>query len=162
MYSPPYTSIRRPGPAGEVVVVDPSAPRVLVVEDSDALRASAVRTLMARGYAVTEACHGQQALQMIDRATEPFDVVVTDVSMPVMSGYKLGRRLAQCCPGLPVVYASSAPSEALVRCGMPPGFAAFLRKPYLPEDLIREVAAAIPADQASRHSASDAQVSSRP
>jgi CheY-like chemotaxis protein len=99
---------------------------------------------------------------MIDRATEPFDVVVTDVSMPVMSGYKLGRRLAQCCPGLPVVYASSARSEALLRCGMPPGFAAFLRKPYLPEDLIREVAAAIPADQASRHSASDAQISSRP
>ena len=162
MYSPRYTSIRRPGPPAEVVVVDPSAPRVLVVEDSDALRASAVRTLTARGYAVTEACHGQQALQMIDRATEPFDVVVTDVSMPVMSGYKLGRRLAQCCPGLPVVYASSAPSEALVRCGMPPGVAAFLRKPYLPEDLIREVAAAIPADQASRHSASDAQISSRP
>jgi two-component system cell cycle sensor histidine kinase/response regulator CckA len=143
MYSPPYTPLRKPSPAVSAVPVDPTAPRVLLVEDSDALRASAVRTLTAGGYAVTEACHGQQALQMIDRATEPFDVVVTDVSMPVMSGYKLGRRLAQCCPGLPVVYASSAPSEALLRCGMPPGSAAFLRKPYLPEDLIREVAAAI-------------------
>lgn len=124
---------------------DPTAPRILVVEDSDALRASAVRTLSAEGYAVTEARHGQDALQVIERTEQPFDVVVTDVSMPVMSGYKLGRRLAECRPGLPVVYMSSAPSAALLQCGLPPGPIPFLQKPFLPADLVHEVAALIPA-----------------
>ena len=145
MYSRTHTPIRQASPSGGAVVADPTAPRVLVVDDSDALRASAVRTLTDQGYAVSEARHGQHALQVIDHAAEPFDVVVTDVSMPVMSGYKLGRRLAASRPGLPIVYMSSAPSAALLRCGMPPGPTPFLRKPYLPEELIREVAAVIPA-----------------
>ena len=123
----------------------PSGPRILLVEDTDALRAAAVRTLAAEGYAVTEARHGHDALQVLELATEPFDVVVTDVSMPVMSGYKLGRRLAESRPGLPVVYMSNAPREMLVRCGLPPGPTPFLRKPFRPEDLVREVAALIPA-----------------
>ena len=93
---------------------------------------------------MTEARPGQDALDVMERATEPFAVVVTDVSMPVMSGYKLGRRLAECRPGLPVVYMSSAPREMLLRCGLPPGPTTFLRKPFRPEDLLREVAALIP------------------
>lgn len=125
------------------VMTDLPAHRILVVEDTDALRASAVRILCAEGYVVTEARHGADALQVIERAAEPFDVVVTDVTMPVMSGYKLGRLLAKCRPGLPVLYMSSAPSEALVRCGLPPGPTPFLRKPFLPNELVREVAALI-------------------
>lgn len=121
------------------------APRILVVEDTDSLRLSAVRALRAEGYVVVEARHGQDALRVIERAAEPFDVVVTDVSMPVMSGYKLGRRLAESRPGLPVVYMSNAPREMLIRCGLPPGPTPFLRKPFRPEDLVREVAALIPA-----------------
>jgi CheY-like chemotaxis protein len=125
--------------------VDPNAPRILVVEDTDSLRASAVRILTAEGYAVTEARHGQDALQTIDRAAEPFHVVVTDISMPVMSGYKLGRRLAERHPELPVVYMSSAASEKVVRSGLTHGPTQFLRKPFRPEDLVREVAALLPA-----------------
>ena len=147
MYSPIHPPIPRPSPSEKTPAVDPTAPRILVVEDTDALRASAVRTLVAHGYAVTEARHGQHALQVIGRAAEPFDVVVTDVSMPVMSGYKLGRRLAQEHPGLPVVYMSSSPSEALLCCDLAPGRVPFLRKPYLPAVLIREVAAVIPASR---------------
>jgi CheY-like chemotaxis protein len=143
MYSVNHPT-RLAGAADSNGAPDPTAPRILVVEDTDALRASAVRALSAEGYAVTEARHGQDALQVIEHAAEPFDVVVTDVSMPVMSGYKLGRRLAESRPGLPVVYMSSAPSATLIRCGLPPGPTPFLRKPFLPGDLVREVAALIP------------------
>jgi CheY-like chemotaxis protein len=145
MYSPNRRTDPKTPPEDERVAPQPTGPRILVVEDTDALRASAVGTLSAEGYAVTEARHGLDALQVLERASEPFDLVVTDVSMPVMSGYKLGRRLAESRPELPVVYMSSAPSEVLVRCGLPPGPTPFLRKPFLPADLVREVAAAIPA-----------------
>lgn len=139
---PPHPT-HRVDPPDSGVTADLPAPRILVVEDTDALRVSAVRTLCAEGYIVTEARHGEAALQVIERAAEPFDVVVTDVTMPVMSGYKLGRLLAKYRPSLPVLYMSSPPSAALVRCGLPPGPTPFLRKPFLPEELVREVAALI-------------------
>jgi CheY-like chemotaxis protein len=138
---PHPTHLIDPIDGGVATDVPPS--RILVVEDTDALRVSAVRILCAEGYIVTEARHGADAMQLIERAVEPFDVVVTDVSMPVMTGYKLGRLLAKCRPGLPVLYMSSAPSAALVRCGLPAGPTPFLRKPFLPKELIREVAALI-------------------
>jgi len=140
-FAPSPTHLVDPPYSG--VTADLPAPRILVVEDTDALRVSAVRILCAEGYIVTEARHGQDALQVIERAAEPFDVVVTDVTMPVMSGYKLGRVLAQRRPGLPVLYMSSAPSAALVSCGLPPGPTPFLRKPFRPDELVREVAALI-------------------
>jgi two-component system, cell cycle sensor histidine kinase and response regulator CckA len=119
--------------------LDPTAQRILVVEDSDSLRAVAVRTLSAGGYAVAEARHGEDALRVIEQNAEPFDLVVTEMIMPVMSGYKLGRRLAKQRPELPVLYVSAAANEALVRSGPPSGRPQFLPKPFLQEDLMRQV-----------------------
>ena len=88
---------------------------------------------------MAEARHGEDALRVIEQTAEPFDLVVTEMIMPVMSGYKLGRRLARQRPGLPVLYMSAAANETLVRSGPPSGRPQFLRKPFLPEDLVRQV-----------------------
>jgi CheY-like chemotaxis protein len=126
-----------PGSSSATVAVaellDPTMQRILIVEDSDCLRAVAVRTLSARGYAVAEARHGEDALRVIEETAEPFDLVVTEMMMPVMSGYKLGRRLSRQRPGLPVLYISAGASESLASSGQ------FLQKPFLPEDLVRHV-----------------------
>ena len=119
--------------------VDPAAQRILVVEASDSLRALAVRTLSAGGYAVAEARHGEDALRVIEQSTRPFDLVVTEMVMPVMSGYKLGRRLARQRPGLPGLYMSAAANQALVRSDPPSARTQFLSKPFLPQDLVRQV-----------------------
>jgi len=126
-------------PAASAATLDPTAQRILVVEASDSLRAVAVRTLSAGGYAVAEARHGEHALRVIDQNADPFDLVVTEMVMPVMSGYKLGRRLARERPELPVLYMSAAANERLVRSGPPSGRPQFLPKPFLPEDLVRQV-----------------------
>lgn len=77
---------------------------------------------------------------MIDQNAEPFDLVVTEMVMPVMSGYKLGRRLARQRPELPVLYMSAAANETLVRSGPPSeDRPRFLPKPFLPQDLVRQV-----------------------
>jgi CheY-like chemotaxis protein len=144
VYFSPRRATHTADPTPVLPPPDPAAPRVLVVEDTDTIRTATVRALSAEGYVVTEARHGLDALQVIEVAEAPFDVVITDVSMPVMSGYKLGRRLAEGFPDLPVMYMSSAPSEVLVRCGLPSGPIPFLRKPFSPGDLIRAVAALIP------------------
>jgi two-component system, cell cycle sensor histidine kinase and response regulator CckA len=126
-------------PPAAGATLDPTAQRILIVEDSDCLRAVAVRTLSDRGYAVAEARHGEDALRVIEQTAEPFDLVVTEMMMPVMSGYKLGRRLARQRPALPVLYMSAARNENLVRYGPPSGQTQFLRKPFLPDDLVRQV-----------------------
>jgi two-component system, cell cycle sensor histidine kinase and response regulator CckA len=127
-------------PADSAATTDPGAQRILVVEDSDRLRAEAVRTLSAEGYAVAEARHGEAALRMIQQASAPFDLVVTDVTMPVMSGYKLGRSLARMRPRLPVLYLSTA-RDGQMHFGEPADPALFLHKPFLPKDLILRVTA---------------------
>lgn len=130
-------------PAAGAATPDPTAQRILIVGDSDHLRAGAVRTLSARGYAVAQARHGEDALRVIEQTAEPFDLVVTEMMMPVMSGYKLGRCLARQQPGLPVLYLSAAVRETLVRSGQPSGRTQFLQKPFVPEDLLRQVTEAL-------------------
>jgi CheY-like chemotaxis protein len=88
---------------------------------------------------VAEARHGEDALRVIEETAEPFDLVVTEMMMPVMSGYKLGRRLARQRPGLPVLYVSAAVNETLVPLGPASGRTQFLRKPFVPDDLVRQV-----------------------
>jgi CheY-like chemotaxis protein len=128
-----------PAATAAATTLDPMAQRILIVEDSDRLRAVAVSTLSARGYAVAEARHGEDALRVIEQTAKPFDLVVTAMMMPVMSGYKLGRRLARQRPELPVLYMSAAASETMARYGPPSGRTQFLRKPFLPADLVRQV-----------------------
>jgi two-component system, cell cycle sensor histidine kinase and response regulator CckA len=118
---------------------DRRAQRVLIVEDSDCLRAVAVRVLTAGGYAVAEARHGEDALRVIEQTAARFDLVVTEMIMPVMSGYKLGRRLARQHPGLPVLYLSASVNRTLVSRGPASDGTHILQKPFLPEDLVRQV-----------------------
>jgi DNA-binding response OmpR family regulator len=134
-------SVSPPANSPGAVSLDPTAQRILMVEDSDCLRAESVRTLSAQGYAVAEARHGEDALRVIEQAAAPFDLVVTNVSMPVMSGYKLGRRLAKQRPLLPVLYMSATGSETLVGSGQPLDRTLFLQKPFLPAALVRKVTA---------------------
>ena len=89
---------------------------------------------------MSEAWHGAEALQLIEQAEEPFELVVTDVVMPVTSGYKLGRRPAEQRPGLAVLYMSGYPTGEMLRCGLPPIPTPFLRKPVLPDELVLKVA----------------------
>ena len=135
----PRRSVNPPAAGAGAATLDPTAQRILVVEDSDSLRAVAVRTLSAGGYAVAEARHGEDALRVIDQNAEPFDLVVTEMIMPVMSGYKLGRRLARQHPGLPVLYMAASVNRALGPRGPTSDGTHILQKPFRPEDLVRQV-----------------------
>ena len=68
-------------------------------------------------------------------APEEFDLVVTDVRMPQMDGWQLGRRVREEWPGLPVLYISGYDVHQSA-----PGPHAFLRKPFEADDLLRRVA----------------------
>jgi two-component system, cell cycle sensor histidine kinase and response regulator CckA len=112
---------------------------VLVVDDEQGLRELVCRTLQAEGYHTLEAGHGAEALQVMEAAPAPVDLVVTDVVMPGMDGRELGRRLSQRWPDLPILYISAYDVNDIFRRGSPRSSAPFLQKPFPMEGLVTTV-----------------------
>ena len=112
---------------------------ILLVEDDEQVRHQVARGLEEEGYRVVEAANGVDALEAARRADGTLDLVVTDVSMPVMSGRELARRLAEIRPGLPVLFISGYPGTDVVQRGLLDAGRPFIEKPFTPEGLAEKV-----------------------
>lgn len=66
--------------------------QILIVDDDDMLRDTLEEVLLAKGYAVATAANGQTALELLRE--HAFDVVVTDLNMPGMTGIELLERIS--------------------------------------------------------------------
>ena len=77
------------------------AGRLLVVDDEQMVRSVTAKLLRLKGYTVKEADGGPRALDLL--AEHPFDLVVTDLGMPEMSGSELAYRIRQHHPDLPIL-----------------------------------------------------------
>ena len=94
------------------------------------------------GFRVIEAATGEAALAHL--ALDAIDLLFTDVRLPgAIDGWRVARRARELHPGLPVIYASGFPGDAL---DVVPG-ARFVAKPYRPTaivDVARELGVARP------------------
>ncbi|HUR93286.1 MAG TPA: response regulator [Gemmatimonadales bacterium] len=124
---------------------DPGRPRVLIAEDDPVVRSLIVRLLEEDGYTVVSARHGAEALETA-LATESIDLLITDVRMPVMDGWELGRQLRRRWPALPVLYISGFDDELTRGSGAASARGAFLRKPFDLAELSRQVARLLDAE----------------
>jgi two-component system cell cycle response regulator DivK len=113
--------------------------RVLLVDDYPDARDMYSEYLEYSGYEVIQAANGMEALQ---RAVDDKpDIILMDLSLPVMDGWEATRRLKadERTAGIPVValtgHALAGISEGAKRAGCD----AFVTKPCLPEDLVKEV-----------------------
>jgi CheY-like chemotaxis protein len=86
-----------------------SVKHILVVDDEEAVGYVFERYLAIKGYRVSVAYSGAQALEAFE-ADRP-DLVITDYKMPVMNGDELLRRLRTIEPGLPAVMISANPID---------------------------------------------------
>jgi two-component system NtrC family sensor kinase len=130
----------RPHPAPRIdSVPGPKPQRVLVAEDDPAVRTMLQRLLRDAGFEVRTAKHGDEALGMALRTSGEFDLVVTDVRMPVMDGLELARRLRERWPGLPVLYISGYDVELSAGSLRAGSRDSLLRKPFDLDELLREV-----------------------
>ncbi|HLA63506.1 MAG TPA: response regulator, partial [Rhodothermales bacterium] len=78
--------------------------RLLVVDDEPMVRTVTTKLLRLKGHDVVEAVSGMAALSLVDDPTTPgFDLVITDLSMPEMSGRELAQQIRQRYPALPVL-----------------------------------------------------------
>jgi CheY-like chemotaxis protein len=109
--------------------------RVLLVEDQDSLRRLFQRVLRAQGYAVRGVRDAASAIRLIAEKGEDFDLLLTDVVMPGMSGLELAERVNRLLPEARVLFVSGHLEHPSLRSGTPPAGASLLRKPVSPADL---------------------------
>jgi two-component system, cell cycle sensor histidine kinase and response regulator CckA len=87
-------------------LVDDDTPTVLVVDDETDVRSLIAEILRGSGYHVVVAADGDAAIAILERATRPVDLLVTDVVMPVMSGTDLAARVTSSSPTTRVLFVS--------------------------------------------------------
>ena len=112
---------------------------VLVVEDEPGVLAVTARGLRELGYTVLNAGDPTAAIAIAEGRQAPFDILLTDVVMPGMSGRELADRLIGLRPGLPVLFMSGYAPEKVFGEGLLDEGTPFLHKPFSREDLASRV-----------------------
>ncbi len=115
-------------------------PRVLLVEDNVANRRTMARALTQHGFDVGQASDGSEALEML--VNESFDVVVSDVRMPRLSGVQLLQAIREHDLELPVILITGAPDPEIEAAAIKLGVIAYLAKPVANEKLVAAVSRA--------------------
>ncbi len=77
--------------------------RILIAEDEDTLRELCARALATDGHEVKTACGGGDALDVIVREEGQFDLLLTDIRMPIMDGIALALSAARDYPALTIL-----------------------------------------------------------
>jgi CheY-like chemotaxis protein len=112
-------------------------PSILLVDDSSALRQLTAQSLRQHGFAVTCAASGAEALAIIEKAPQDFDVIVTDFAMPLVSGVEVirfARNLRSEWPAI-IITGYADPDAIIDR----PADVPLLNKPFHERDLIENI-----------------------
>ena len=104
------------------------------------MRAVVVRLLTRAGYSVVAAVDGAAALELVSH--EPFDVLVSDVVMPTMTGPELAREVLLRFPSTGIVLVSGYTAESLELNALIERGAQFVGKPFSATELLDAVARA--------------------
>jgi signal transduction histidine kinase len=114
------------------------AARVLLVEDQLDLRSAIADALLAEGHQVVAVEGADAAIAMLEQTTSPFDVLLTDLVMPRMSGRELGEVVHARWPQVRLLFMSGYDREQLADVSRDL-HAAVLRKPFSIGELMRRI-----------------------
>jgi PAS domain S-box-containing protein len=111
--------------------------KILVVEDEVLIRLDTVEQLQDEGHAVVDAGSAEEALVLI--RSERFDILLTDLGLPGMSGAALAERVRETYPDIGVIFATGNADMPAITAGPKP---ILLQKPYDNSSLLRAVGSA--------------------
>ena len=145
-HTPPPPAARRPA-AGQTGTSGrpergrrPDGSRVVLLADDDPVVRQVVRLLIElQGDTVIEAEDGAQAVSLAAAHEGPLHLFLTDVMMPGLTGPQACERIRQQRPDLPTLFISGYFPEAVFPNHKLPPRAAFLSKPFLPDELAEVV-----------------------
>jgi DNA-binding NtrC family response regulator len=111
--------------------------RILIVDDDAIVLESCLRVLEPEGHVVEAVPSADEALSRLSGG--PCDLLLVDVKMPVRDGFSLMSEVARRWPALPVIVMSGYPTEETIGQGMAMGAAAFVPKPFSPDELLETI-----------------------
>ena len=132
----------------EAIKVDMDKPviggteRILFVDDEPALVKMAIRTLFLLGYQASGADGSMEALDLFRAEPQSFDLVITDMTLPKMTGIDLSREILKIRPDIPIILCSGIKEPGTEAEVKSLGIKAYLTKPLTRRELslaIREV-----------------------
>ena len=117
--------------------------RVLLVEDDKNLSFILKSSLeqMIGGYEVITASNGKDGLELLSQRV--FDVIVSDVEMPVMDGRTMVQQIRKHYPSLPILFITGLTTARDVINGYQSGVDFYIKKPFLPEELNAHIQAVL-------------------
>lgn len=120
--------------------------RVLLVEDDAVLRVAFERTLRNAGFQATSAADGAVAAREL---AVPFDVIISDIGLPGLSGIELLEKVRATDLDVPVILMTGDPSVETAAAAVEQGAFLYLLKPVTPEKLLGAITRALAAGRLS-------------
>ena len=117
--------------------------RILIAEDEDAIRALVGRALNQDGHEVVLAADGGEALDVLASEGGRFDLLLTDIKMPVMDGIALALATARDHPEIVILLMTGFADQRERAHGLDALIHDVLSKPFSLADLRQSVSAAI-------------------
>ncbi len=111
---------------------------ILVADDEPTVRRLTAAVLRGQGYAVLEAEDGQQAVDVFTRELAKIDLVLLDLTMPVLSGQDAFRQMRRLSPGVRVMFSSGYAAEQ-VTDDERQEILGFVKKPFRPKELVEQI-----------------------
>ena len=115
--------------------------RILLADDDDNVRGLSRRLLALQGWDVVATCNGREAVDAWPEEGTPFDLVILDMNMPVMSGLAAYEELRRQHPEMVVLFVSGSLQDLDERGLILKGRIPFLAKPFTPQQLVATAAA---------------------
>lgn len=113
--------------------------RVMIVDDEEQIVGYEMQVLQRAGYQTTCFTDSQQALDVLLKDPDKYDLLITDMAMPNMTGLQLFREIRKVRPGFPVLLCTGYSEHVTVDSSFEMGINGYLAKPFTAEQLAVEV-----------------------
>jgi two-component system, cell cycle response regulator CpdR len=120
-------------------------PRILIADDEDSMRRLVARALAMDGHDSVTAEDGAEALEILSREPGAFDLLLTDIQMPVMDGIALALTAARDFPDLTILLMTGFADQRERASGLNAIVHDVVTKPFSVADIRAAVAAALAA-----------------
>ncbi|MBI3700909.1 MAG: response regulator [Afipia sp.] len=124
-------------------------PRVLIADDEESMRALVARAIAMDGHDIVTAADGAEALELLSRESGGFDLLLTDIQMPVMDGIALALAAARDYPRLIILLMTGFADQRERASGLDAIVHDVITKPFAVADIRTAVADALASRKAS-------------
>jgi CheY-like chemotaxis protein len=111
--------------------------KILVVDDNENIRVILKQMLEDGGYIVTAAKGGEEALDLL--RVGHFDLIITDINMPGMTGFEFLEKSKRAYPKIPVIFITAYKKDKTLVGSVKVGLSDYIEKPFKIDDVLRTI-----------------------